>query len=30
MMATFAILGVILVGLFVAPLFSHDRPVARY
>lgn len=29
-MVTFGILGIIFVGLFVAPLFGHDRPVSRY
>ncbi len=29
-MTTFAIMGGILLALFIAPLFGHDRPVARY
>ncbi len=29
-MVMFTILGVIFLGLFLAPLFGHDRPVARY
>ena len=29
-MTMFAILGVILLALFIAPLFGSDRPVARY
>jgi hypothetical protein len=29
-MITFTILGVVFLALFVAPLFSSDRPVARY
>ena len=29
-MTTFAILGVVFLALFLAPLFGHNRPVARY
>ncbi len=29
-MTTFTVLGVIFLALFLAPLFGHDRPVARY
>ena len=29
-MVMFAVLGVIFIGLFLAPLFGQDRPVARY
>jgi len=29
-MVTFAILGVVFLGLFLAPLFGQERPVARY
>jgi len=29
-MVMFAILGVIFLGLFLAPLFGQERPVARY
>jgi hypothetical protein len=29
-MLTFAIIGLILIALMVAPLFGSDRPVARY
>jgi len=29
-MITFAVLGVVFLALFLAPLFGQDRPVARY
>jgi hypothetical protein len=29
-MLTFAILGLVLAALFVAPLFGNERPVARH
>jgi hypothetical protein len=29
-MVMFAVLGVIFLGLFLAPLFGQERPVARY
>jgi hypothetical protein len=29
-MLTFAIIGMVLAILFIAPLFGSDRPVARY
>ena len=29
-MTLFAVLGVIFLGLFLAPMFGHDRPVARW
>ena len=29
-MTMFAIIGVIFLALFIAPLFGADRPVARY
>jgi hypothetical protein len=29
-MMMFVVLGVIFAGLFLAPLFGRDRPVARY
>jgi hypothetical protein len=29
-MTMFAVLGVIFLGLFIAPMFGHDRPVARW
>jgi hypothetical protein len=29
-MTMFAVLGVIFLALFIAPLFGQDRPVARY
>jgi hypothetical protein len=29
-MMTFAIIGLVLAILFLAPLFGSDRPVARY
>ena len=29
-MTIFVVLGVVLLALFVAPLFGQDRPVARY
>lgn len=29
-MITFAIVGLVLAILFLAPLFGSDRPVARY
>jgi hypothetical protein len=29
-MVMFTILGVVFLGLFLAPLFGRDRPVARY
>jgi hypothetical protein len=29
-MLTFAIIGLLLVALFIAPLFGAERPVARH
>lgn len=29
-MIIFSVLGVIFLGLFLAPLFGQERPVARY
>jgi hypothetical protein len=29
-MTIFAVLGVLFLALFLAPLFGQDRPVARY
>ena len=29
-MVIFSVLGVVFLGLFLAPLFGQERPVARY